>query len=36
LAQVIDKDGNEVATVEGGAKGDSAETQALVAALKGG
>jgi hypothetical protein len=36
LTQVIDKDGNEVATVEGGAKWDSAEAQALVEALKGG
>src|ERR1700761_449745 len=33
---VIDKDGCEVAAVEGGAKWDSAEAQALVAALKGG
>jgi thiol-disulfide isomerase/thioredoxin len=33
---VIDKDGCEVAVVEGGAKWDSAEAQALVAALKGG
>ena len=33
---VIDKDGCEVAAVEGGAKWDSAEAQALVEALKGG
>jgi thiol-disulfide isomerase/thioredoxin len=33
---VIDKDGCEVAAVEGGAKWDSAEAQALVQALKGG
>lgn len=33
---VIDKDGCEVAAVEGGAKWDSAEAQALVATLKGG
>jgi thiol-disulfide isomerase/thioredoxin len=33
---VIDKNGCEVASVEGGAKWDSAEAQALVAALKGG
>ena len=33
---VIDKDGYEVAAVEGGAKWDSAEAQALVATLKGG
>jgi thiol-disulfide isomerase/thioredoxin len=33
---VIDKDGCEVAAVEGGAKWDSAEAQALVAAMKGG
>ena len=32
---VIDKDGCEVAAVEGGAKWDSAEAQALVQALKG-
>src|ERR1700742_775349 len=36
LPLVIDKDGCEVAAVEGGAKWDSAEAQALVAALKGG
>jgi thiol-disulfide isomerase/thioredoxin len=33
---VIDKNGCEVAAVEGGAKWDSAEAQALVQALKGG
>jgi thiol-disulfide isomerase/thioredoxin len=33
---VIDKDGCEVAAVEGGAKWDSAEAKALVEALKGG
>src|SRR5271168_622904 len=33
---VIDKDGCEIAAVEGGAKWDSAEAQALVEALKGG
>jgi thiol-disulfide isomerase/thioredoxin len=33
---VIDKDGCELASVEGGAKWDSAEAQALVRALKGG
>ncbi len=33
---VIDKDGCEVGAVEGGAKWDSAQAQALVAALKGG
>ena len=33
---VIDKDGCEVGAVEGGAKWDSAEAQALVEALKGG
>jgi hypothetical protein len=33
---VIDKDGCEIGAVEGGAKWDSAEAQALVAALKGG
>jgi len=33
---VIDKDGCELGAVEGGAKWDSAEAQALVAALKGG
>jgi len=33
---VIDKNGCEVAAVEGGAKWDSAEAQALVEALKGG
>jgi hypothetical protein len=33
---VIDKDGCEVAAVEGGAKWDSAEGQASVEALKGG
>ena len=33
---VIDKDGCEIGSVEGGAKWDSAEAQALVAALKGG
>ena len=33
---VIDKDGCEVAAVEGGARWDSAEAQALVEALKGG
>jgi hypothetical protein len=33
---VVDKDGCELAAVEGGAKWDSAEPQALVAALKGG
>ena len=33
---VIDKNGCEVASVEGGAKWDSAEAQALVAALTGG
>jgi len=33
---VIDKDGCEVGAVEGGAKWDSAEAQALVATLKGG
>jgi hypothetical protein len=33
---VIDKDGCEVAAVEGGAKWDSAEAQALVETLKGG
>jgi hypothetical protein len=33
---VIDKDDCEVAAVEGGAKWDFAEAQALVAALKGG
>jgi thiol-disulfide isomerase/thioredoxin len=33
---VIDKNGCEVGTVEGGAKWDSAEAQALVGALKGG
>src|SRR6478752_3620255 len=33
---VIDKNGCEVAAVEGGAKWDSAEAQALIAALKGG
>ena len=33
---VIDKDACEVAAVEGGAKWDSAEAQALVEALKGG
>jgi thiol-disulfide isomerase/thioredoxin len=33
---VIDKDGCEVAAVEGGAKWDSAEAHALVEALKGG
>ena len=33
---IIDKDGCEVAAVEGGAKWDSAEAQALVATLKGG
>ena len=33
---VIDKDGCEVAAVEGGVKWDSAEAQALVQALKGG
>jgi thiol-disulfide isomerase/thioredoxin len=33
---VIDKDGCEVAAVEGGAKWDSAEAKALVDALKGG
>ena len=33
---VIDKDGCEVAAVEGGVKWDSAEAQALVEALKGG
>ncbi len=33
---VIDKEGCEVAAVEGGAKWDSAEAQALVDALKGG
>jgi hypothetical protein len=33
---VIDKDGCELAAVEGGAKWDSAEAQALVEALKGG
>ncbi len=33
---VIDKDGCELASVEGGAKWDSADAQALVAALKGG
>jgi hypothetical protein len=33
---VIDKDGCELAAVEGGAKWDSVEAQALVEALKGG
>src|SRR6185312_10480903 len=33
---VIDKDGCELASVEGGAKWDSADAQALVQALKGG
>src|SRR3984957_11496128 len=33
---VIDKDGCEIAAVEGGAKWDSAEAQGLVEALKGG
>src|ERR1700677_1672542 len=33
---VIDKDGCEIAAVEGGAKWDSAEAQALVETLKGG
>jgi thiol-disulfide isomerase/thioredoxin len=33
---VIDKDGCEVGSIEGGAKWDSAEAQALVGALKGG
>jgi thiol-disulfide isomerase/thioredoxin len=33
---VIDKDGCEVAAIEGGAKWDSAEAQALVRTLKGG
>jgi hypothetical protein len=33
---VIDKNGCEVAALEGGAKWDSAEAQALVGALKGG
>ena len=33
---VIDKDGCEIGAVEGGAKWDSAEAQALVEALKGG
>jgi thiol-disulfide isomerase/thioredoxin len=33
---VIDKDGCEIGAVEGGAKWDSAEAQALVGALKGG
>jgi thiol-disulfide isomerase/thioredoxin len=33
---VIDKNGCEVAAVEGGAKWDSAEAQALIATLKGG
>ena len=33
---VIDKDGCELASVEGGAKWDSADAQALVATLKGG
>ena len=33
---VIDKDGCELAAVEGGAKWDSADAQALVATLKGG
>ena len=33
---IIDKDGCEVGAVEGGAKWDSAEAQALVEALKGG
>ena len=33
---VIDKDGCELAAVEGGAKWDSAEAQAMIAALKGG
>ena len=33
---VIDKNGCEIGAVEGGAKWDSAEAQALVAALKGG
>ena len=33
---VIDKEGCEVAAVEGGAKWDSAEAQALVATLQGG
>src|SRR6202453_3889752 len=33
---VIDKDGCEIAAIEGGAKWDSAEAQALVEALKGG
>jgi thiol-disulfide isomerase/thioredoxin len=33
---VIDKDGCEIAAVEGGAKWDSAEAQALITTLKGG
>jgi thiol-disulfide isomerase/thioredoxin len=33
---IIDKNGCEIGSVEGGAKWDSAEAQALVAALKGG